>query len=176
MAIKTVKNAAGRFVPLEINGKPIIPFKGVGKHKPEGERYSPPVSSCADYPNDGNKVVKSLEEAIRFAELSYKRSGNAEFPESHIRYLRFWAEVVTERLRLLEYMRSCEPAAFAAALEAWRRAVTIARSFPEAKVFPNHFYSLRDLELEEQFLMAARAFRFQEWETCASTLERLLQD
>jgi len=65
MAIKTVKNAAGRFVPLEINGKPIIPFKGVGKHKPEGERYSPPVSSCADYPNDGNKVVKSLEEAIR---------------------------------------------------------------------------------------------------------------
>ena len=43
MPIKTVINAAGRSVPLEINGRPVIPFKGVGKHKPEGRKYSPPI-------------------------------------------------------------------------------------------------------------------------------------
>src|SRR5665647_2370079 len=65
MAIKTVINAAGRQVPLEINGKPVIPFKGVGKHRPEGGKYSPPIPTCYDYPDDGNKVVNSLEEALR---------------------------------------------------------------------------------------------------------------
>jgi citrate lyase subunit alpha/citrate CoA-transferase len=64
MIVKTVKNAAGRFVPLEINGQPVIPFKGVGKHKPEGRKYSPFIPSCADYPDDGNKVVGSLSEAL----------------------------------------------------------------------------------------------------------------
>jgi len=33
MSIPTVVNAAGRAVPAEINGSPVIPFKGVGKHK-----------------------------------------------------------------------------------------------------------------------------------------------
>ena len=61
MTVKTVINAAGRAVPLEINGKPAIPFKGVGKHRPVGGRYSPPISTCSDYPDDGNKVVGSLE-------------------------------------------------------------------------------------------------------------------
>ena len=41
MAIKTVINAAGRAVPVEINGKPVIPFKGVGKHRPEGRNIHP---------------------------------------------------------------------------------------------------------------------------------------
>ncbi len=39
MAVKTVINAAGRRVPLEINGQPVIPFKGVGKHRPSGRKY-----------------------------------------------------------------------------------------------------------------------------------------
>ena len=43
----------------------MIPFKGVGKHKPEGRKYSPPIPTCSDYPDDGNKVVGSLEEALR---------------------------------------------------------------------------------------------------------------
>ena len=64
MAVKIVKNAAGRYVPHEINGQPVIPFKGVGKHHPAGRKYSPPVPACHDYPADGNKVVKSLEEAL----------------------------------------------------------------------------------------------------------------
>ncbi|MDP4221936.1 MAG: citrate lyase subunit alpha [Bacteroidota bacterium] len=64
MAISTVINAAGRSVPLEINNKPAIPFKGVGKHKPYGNKYGPPVPSSTDFPEDGNKVVSSLEEAL----------------------------------------------------------------------------------------------------------------
>jgi hypothetical protein len=65
MAIKTIINAAGRSVPLEINGQPAVPFKGVGKYRPQGRKYSPPIPTCSDYPGDGNKVVKSLEVALR---------------------------------------------------------------------------------------------------------------
>jgi citrate lyase subunit alpha/citrate CoA-transferase len=64
MLTKTVINAAGRSVPLEINGQPVVPFKGVGKHKPGSRKYSPPFPTCSDYPDDGNKVVGSLEEAL----------------------------------------------------------------------------------------------------------------
>jgi citrate lyase subunit alpha/citrate CoA-transferase len=65
MIADTVTNAAGRAVPLEINGKPAIPFMGLGKHKPEGRKHSTSIPSCSDYPEDGNKVVGSLEEALR---------------------------------------------------------------------------------------------------------------
>jgi citrate lyase subunit alpha / citrate CoA-transferase len=68
--MKTVINAAGRSVPVEINGQAVIPFKGVGKHRPDGRKYAPPISSCADFPDDGNKVVGSLEEALRKCALS----------------------------------------------------------------------------------------------------------
>ena len=34
--MKLVKNAAGRLVPTEVNGKEVIPFKGVNKFKPTG--------------------------------------------------------------------------------------------------------------------------------------------
>ncbi|MCK5520065.1 MAG: citrate lyase subunit alpha, partial [Candidatus Marinimicrobia bacterium] len=59
-----IKNAVGRMIPSEINGKKVIPFKGAGKHKPEGRRYGPPLVSCADYPPDGNKQIASLKEAL----------------------------------------------------------------------------------------------------------------
>jgi len=62
---KLVKNAVGRMVPTEINGQKAIPFKGVGKHKPEGRKYAPPIPTAIDYPEDGNKVVGSLREALQ---------------------------------------------------------------------------------------------------------------
>lgn len=65
MSIKSVVNAAGRLVPLEINGETVIPFKGVGMHRPDGKKHSPPVPTCADYPDDGNKVLGSLKEALK---------------------------------------------------------------------------------------------------------------
>jgi len=37
---------------------------GVGKYKPTGRKYGPPIPSCADYPADGNKLVGSLREAL----------------------------------------------------------------------------------------------------------------
>jgi citrate lyase subunit alpha / citrate CoA-transferase len=64
MSVSTVINAAGRAVPVEINGNPAIPFKGIGKHKPFGNKYGPRIPSCSDYPEDGNKVVATLEEAL----------------------------------------------------------------------------------------------------------------
>ncbi len=59
-----VENAAGRFVPDEINGKKAIPFQGVGKYKPTGYKHAPKIYSCADYPLDGNKMVANLKEAL----------------------------------------------------------------------------------------------------------------
>lgn len=64
MAIKFTKNAVGRMIPTEINGKPIIPFQGVGKYRPTGNRYAPPLVSCADYPEDGDKRVADLKTAL----------------------------------------------------------------------------------------------------------------
>lgn len=66
---KLVVNAIGRTVPTEVNGKPVIPFKGVGKHRPEGNKFAPGISSCVDFPEDGNKLVPSLKEALQKAGL-----------------------------------------------------------------------------------------------------------
>ena len=67
--MKLVKNAAGRLVPTEVNGEIVIPYKGVNKHKPTGNKIGAPIKSCADYPVDGNKVVKNLREALKKAGL-----------------------------------------------------------------------------------------------------------
>lgn len=61
---KLVKNAAGRMVPLEINGKAVVPYMGVGQYHPNGVHHSPQISSNIDYPSDGNKQVSSLKEAL----------------------------------------------------------------------------------------------------------------
>jgi citrate lyase subunit alpha / citrate CoA-transferase len=78
--MKLIKNAAGRFVPTEVNGQLQIPFKGfvsdyarsrkgVNKYKPSGVKAKPPIRSCIDYPEDGNKVVKDLKTALKKAGL-----------------------------------------------------------------------------------------------------------
>ena len=60
-----IKNSIGRMIPGEVNGVKQIPFKGVAKYKPEGLKAAPPIRSCSDYPTDGNKVVSSLQEALK---------------------------------------------------------------------------------------------------------------
>ena len=62
---KMVKNAAGRYVPIEVNGIPAIPYKGINKHRPEHSMTAPAIRSCTDYPSDGNKLVKNLKEALK---------------------------------------------------------------------------------------------------------------
>ncbi len=66
---KLIINSIGRMVPTEVNGKAQIPFQGVGKHIPEGRKYAPKISSCANFPSDGNKLVGSLKEALLKAGL-----------------------------------------------------------------------------------------------------------
>ena len=60
-----IKNAAGRQVPRFINGVEHPAYKGIGKHKPKGRRAAPPIARCADYPADGNKVVKDIKTALK---------------------------------------------------------------------------------------------------------------
>ncbi|MCX6149349.1 MAG: citrate lyase subunit alpha [Ignavibacteriales bacterium] len=67
--MKLVKNAAGRFVPTLINGRKEIPFEGVDKYKPKGNKAKPPIKTCIDYPKDVNKVIKNLKEALKRAGL-----------------------------------------------------------------------------------------------------------
>jgi citrate lyase subunit alpha/citrate CoA-transferase len=62
---KLVKNAVGRMVPTEVNGQKVIPFKGLGKHRPSGHKYAPPIYTSMDYPDDGNKIIGSLKEALK---------------------------------------------------------------------------------------------------------------
>jgi citrate lyase subunit alpha/citrate CoA-transferase len=81
MAAETL-NAAGRSVPLEINGSPVVPYKGLGMHKPEGRKYSPSIPSCSDYPEDGNKLTGSLEEALKKCGL---RDGMTISTHHHLR-------------------------------------------------------------------------------------------
>ena len=59
-----ITNAAGRSVPQTINGEEHIPFQGVGKYKPTGRKFGPKISSCVDYPDDGNKTVADLKTAL----------------------------------------------------------------------------------------------------------------
>src|SRR6056297_1923898 len=62
-----VKNAIGREVPEQINGKQAIPFQGVGQYKPAGNKHGPKIRSYADYPTNGDKRVESLKEALQKA-------------------------------------------------------------------------------------------------------------
>jgi len=61
---KLVTNAIGRIVPIEVNGKPVVPFKGIGQYRPDGNKFGPRISSCIDFPDDGNKLIPSLKEAL----------------------------------------------------------------------------------------------------------------
>ena len=62
-------NAAGRRVPEQINGEPVVPFMGVGKYRPDQRKYTTRIPTNADYPLDGNKQVATLKEALQNAGL-----------------------------------------------------------------------------------------------------------
>src|SRR5438309_3266713 len=52
-------------VPAMVNGKPQIPYLGVGKYQPRGRKAAPPVRSSKDYSDGGDKRVADLETALR---------------------------------------------------------------------------------------------------------------
>ena len=80
--MKLVINAAGRRVPTEVNGQEQIPFKGINKYKPTGNKAKPPIRTCIDYPKDGNKIVKDLKTALKKAGL---RDGMTISTHHHLR-------------------------------------------------------------------------------------------
>lgn len=69
METSRIRNAAGRMVPVVVNGEQVIPFQGVGKFRVNGTKHAPSIPSCIDYPGDGNKVAGSLREALQNAGL-----------------------------------------------------------------------------------------------------------
>jgi citrate lyase subunit alpha/citrate CoA-transferase len=58
-------NAAGREVPLEVNGRSQVPFQGVNKYNPEGHKHAARIPTCNDYPAEGDKRLASLKEALK---------------------------------------------------------------------------------------------------------------
>ena len=76
------QNALGRQVPAVVNGKPQIPFLGVGKFQPRGRKAAPPISSNKDFPDTGDKRVPDLETALRKCGL---RDGMVISSHHHLR-------------------------------------------------------------------------------------------
>lgn len=58
------KNALGRRVPEIVNGSEQTPFSGVGVFRPEGRKAAPRISTCNDFPANGDKRRPTLKEAL----------------------------------------------------------------------------------------------------------------
>ena len=76
------KNYAGRDVLVKINGEKHIPYKGVGKYVPDGNKAAPKIRSCSQYPGSGDKRVESIKEALKRAGL---RDGMTISTHHHLR-------------------------------------------------------------------------------------------
>ena len=80
--VELAHNAAQRRVPTMVNGKPQIPYLGIGKYQPRGRKQAPPVRSSKDYPENGDKGVPDLETALRKCGL---RDGMVLSTHHHLR-------------------------------------------------------------------------------------------
>ena len=87
-----VTNAVGRQLPTSLDGRDIIPFKGVGKHQPGGRKSGPPIPTGANY---ADKVVASLDAALDRLEL---RNGMTISFHHHLRNGDFVVNMVLEQL------------------------------------------------------------------------------
>jgi len=75
-------NAAGRMVPKLANGRPQVPYLGVGRYQPCGCKAAPPIRTAADYPESGDKREADLETALRKCGL---RDGMVISSHHHLR-------------------------------------------------------------------------------------------
>ncbi len=87
------KNAVGRTVPVEINGREAVPFQGVAKYRPEGTKVAPSISTCIDYPDCGDKTVPDIKTALKEAGV---RDGMTISTHHHLRNGDFVANAVFE--------------------------------------------------------------------------------
>jgi len=124
---------------------------------------------------------KSLEDAERFlrraanyARTALSKSRGDELPATHASLLAYSHLTVRERLGLMRFMITGDDQHFNTAMQAWAGALEIANKLSRVEkesLFPHRFYSLKDLELEELFLKAARAFRNAQWPDCVAFLQ-----
>ena len=75
--IPLTKNAAGRRVPESVNGRPQTPYQGVGCYRPEARKAAPPIRSCTDYPDDGDKRLPDLTAALEACGVTGVITGKA---------------------------------------------------------------------------------------------------
>jgi citrate lyase subunit alpha/citrate CoA-transferase len=80
--VELAHNAVGRRVPTMVNGKPQIPFLGIGKFQPRGRQASTYIRSNKDYPENGDKRVADLETALHKCGL---RDGMVISSHHHLR-------------------------------------------------------------------------------------------
>ena len=80
--VELQQNAVGRSVPAVANGCAQVPYLGVGKYKPAGNKAAPPIRTAADYPENGDKRVPDLETALRYCGL---RDGMVISNHHHLR-------------------------------------------------------------------------------------------
>ena len=75
-------NAAGRKVPKVVNEREQVPFKGVATYEPKAAKQAPPIRSCKDYPDNGDKRVSDLKTALEKCGL---RDGIVVSSHHHLR-------------------------------------------------------------------------------------------
>src|SRR5579864_1741327 len=80
--IELTRNAAGRLVPISVNGKDQRPYQGAEQDQPQGHKAAPPIRSCTQYPENGDKRVPDLETALRKCGL---RDGMVISSHHHLR-------------------------------------------------------------------------------------------
>lgn len=128
---------------------------------------------------------KSLEDAERFLRraVNYERTAHQkgrsdEVSAAHDSRLTYSYQTVRERHALMRFMLTGDDQHFSIARQAWAEALRIANTLSQKKaaLFPHRFYSLKDLELEELFLNAARAFRNAQWAECVAFLQEWINN
>jgi len=64
MSHQLERNAAGRLVPVRVNGRDSVPYQGVDSYRPSGRKAGPSIATCLDHPEDGDKRATSLRSAL----------------------------------------------------------------------------------------------------------------
>ncbi len=77
--MKIVKNAVGRLVPVELEGRKLRPFQGAHADKGGGRTAGAPICAASDYTN---KLVKSLDAAIEACDI---KNGSTVSFHHHLR-------------------------------------------------------------------------------------------
>lgn len=130
-------------------------------------------------------VERSLIQAERYfsraAAYAKKAASLAEdsVPNYYHVKLTYWQGITSERLYLIRYMDEGQVRDMEMAIEAWKKTLAAAKQiadrYGEEKLFPNCFYSAKDLEIEEFFLNAAGAFKKKAWGECITSLQQWVE-